>query len=104
MEKNLSPLLVSGEILEIYNAIQGESWIKQEFILRTDQAYPVLLNFIAFNKVQDQLSRCKVGDTVAVYFNPESRSFETSAKVKKWFTELKAWRIIINFNPKKYQL
>ena len=103
MEKNLSPLLVSGEILEIFNAIQGETWIKQEFIIRTDQAYPVLINFIAFNKVQDQLSRCKIGDTVAVYFNPESRSFKTTKGDTKWYTELKAWRIIINFNPKKYQ-
>jgi len=103
MEKNISPLLISGEIVEIFNAIQGETWIKQEFILKTDQAYPVLINFVAFNKAQDQLSRTKVGDTVAVYFNPESRTFKTSAGVIKWFTELKAWRIIINFNPKNYQ-
>jgi len=103
MKENISPLLISGEIVEIFNAIQGENWIKQEFIIKTDQAYPVLINFVAFNKAQDQLSRCKIGDIVAVYFNPESKSFKTTSGAVKWYTELKAWRIIINFNTKNYK-
>jgi hypothetical protein len=54
-----------------------------------------LINFLTFNDVQDQLSRCKVDDEVTVFFNAKSRQHQN-----KWYTELTAWRIIINFNKK----
>ncbi|MFN9115662.1 MAG: DUF3127 domain-containing protein, partial [Bacteroidota bacterium] len=85
-------LKITGTIINIQDAIQGESWIKQAFQIRTDGEYPKLVSFITFNACQDQLSRCKIDDQVNVYFNPESRSHN-----EKWYTELTAWRININF-------
>jgi hypothetical protein len=90
-------LKYTGTIIEIGNAIQGETWIKQDFTIRTDEQYPQLINFLTFNDCQDQLTRCKVNDDVTVFFNAKSRKFND-----KWYTEITAWRININFN-KKYQ-
>lgn len=90
METN--QLKITGTIINIQDAIQGESWIKQAFQIRTHGEYPKIVSFIAFNACQDQLSRCKIDDQVTVYFNPESRSHN-----EKWYTELTAWRINIYF-------
>ena len=97
MQNNKTYLSISGTIVEIGNAIQGENWIKQDFTIRTEGDYPVLVNFITFNTAQDQLSRCKLYDQVTVLFNPESKSYENNG-VKKYFNELKAWKITVNFN------
>ena len=85
-------LKITGTIISIQDAIQGENWIKQAFQIRTDGEYSKVVSFICFNNGQDQLSRCKIYDKVTVYFNPESRSHQD-----KWYTELLAWRININF-------
>ena len=85
-------LKITGTIINIQDAVQGENWIKQSFQIRTDGEYPKVVSFICFNNGQDQLSRCKIDDQVLVYFNPESRSHQD-----KWYTELLAWRININF-------
>lgn len=94
--ENKNHLIVQGTILEIGNAIQGENWIKQDFTIRTEDKYPVLINFIAFNSAQEQLSRCKINDQVSVWFNIESRSFEKDGQ-KRYFTEAKSWKIAINW-------
>ena len=91
MEKN--QLKITGTIIAIQDAIQGENWIKQIFQIRTDSDYPKNVSFLCFNSAQEQLSRCKVDDQVTIYFNPDSRSH-----LDKWYTELNAWRININFN------
>lgn len=88
-------LKYAGTIVEIGNAIQGETWIKQDFTIRTEEQYPQLINFLTFNDVQDQLTRCKLDDQVTVFFNAKSRKFND-----KYYTELTAWRININFNKK----
>ena len=89
-------LKISGTIVNIDNAIQGETWVKQEFQIRTDDKYPALISFIAFNTAQDQLSRCKVDDKVMVYFNVNSRQFTKDEKTK-WYTEVIAWKITIDW-------
>jgi len=89
-------LSYTGTIVEIGNAVQGETWIKQDFTIRTEEKYPQLINFLTFNDCQDQLTRCKVNDDVTVFFNAKSRKFN-----EKWYTEITAWKITINFNPKK---
>ena len=93
-QKNI--LKISGTIVNIDNAIQGETWVKQEFQIRTDDKYPALVSFIAFNTAQDQLSRCKVDDKVMVYFNVNSRQFTKDEKTK-YFTEVIAWKITIDW-------
>jgi hypothetical protein len=93
--KEKTVLKYSGTIVEIGNAIQGETWIKQDFTIRTEEQYPQLINFLAFNDCQDQLTRCKLDDQVTIFFNAKSRKFND-----KYYTELTAWRININFNKK----
>jgi hypothetical protein len=88
-------LSYTGTIVEFGDAVQGETWLKQDFTIRTNEEYPQLINFLTFNNAQDQLSRCKVEDEVVVYFNAKSRKFQT-----KWYTELTAWKIVINFKKK----
>jgi hypothetical protein len=94
-ETTKTVLKYTGTIVEIGNAIQGETWIKQDFTIRTDEQYPQLINFLTFNDCQDQLTRCKLDDEVTVFFNAKSRKFND-----KYYTELTAWRININFNKK----
>lgn len=95
-EKQTKQILgIKGTIVEIGEAVQGETWIKQDFTIRTDDNYPQLVNFITFNTAQDQLSRCKLDDQVTVFFNPKSRKHQD-----KWYHELTAYRIIINFQKK----
>jgi len=89
-------LSYTGTIIEFGDAVQAETWLKQDFTIRTNEEYPQVINFLTFNNVQDQLSRCKVEDEVVVYFNAKSRKFQT-----KWYTELTAWKIVINFKNKK---
>jgi hypothetical protein len=96
MNNKILPLTIVGHIVEIESAIQGETWIKQNFTIRTLGDYPKLVNFTTFNTAQDQLSRCKIADEVTVYFNPESKLFEKE-NTRRFFTELIAWKVVINF-------
>jgi hypothetical protein len=88
-------LSYTGTIVEIGNAVQGETWIKQDFTIRTAEKYPQLINFLTFNDAQEQLTRCKINDDVTILFNAKSRKFN-----EKWYTEITAWKITINFNKK----
>lgn len=85
-------LKLTGTIVQISDAIQGENWIKQNFLIRTDSQWPELVEFITFNTAQDMLTRCKVDDLVTVYFNLKSREHNG-----KFYTEATAYKIYVNF-------
>jgi hypothetical protein len=95
METTKNKLVLFGTIVEISDASQGETWIKQNFVIRTNDDFPQLVEFLTFNAAQEMLTRCKVGDDVSVYFNCKSRQYEN-----KYYTELTAYRVYINFNKK----
>ncbi len=95
METTKNKLVLFGTIVEISDAAQGETWIKQNFVIRTNDDFPQLVEFLTFNAAQEMLTRCKVGDDVSVYFNCKSRQYEN-----KYYTELTAYRVYINFNKK----
>lgn len=95
METNKNKLILIGTIVQISDANQGETWIKQNFLIRTADDYPQLVEFITFNAAQEMLTRCKVNDLVTVYFNAKSREYEN-----KYYTELTAYRIYVNFEKK----
>jgi len=73
MKNNTTPLSIVGHIVEIESAIQGESWIKQNFTIRTLGDYPKLVHFTTFNTAQDQLSRCRIDDEVTVNLRSSSQ-------------------------------
>jgi hypothetical protein len=95
METTKNKLVLFGTIVQISDATQGETWIKQNFVIRTNDDFPQLVEFLTFNAAQEMLTRCKVGDDVSVYFNCKSRQYEN-----KYYTELTAYRVYINFNKK----
>jgi hypothetical protein len=95
METTKNKLVLFGTIVEISDATQGETWIKQNFVIRTNDDFQQLVEFLTFNAAQEMLTRCKVGDDVSVYFNCKSRQYEN-----KYYTELTAYRVYINFNKK----
>jgi hypothetical protein len=88
-------LCLQGTIVQISDALQGETWVKQNFLIRTIEQYPQLVEFATFNASQDMLSRCKVDDTVNVYFNLKSREYNG-----KYYTEATAYKIYIVFDKK----
>ena len=85
-------LFITGIITAINDATQGETWQKQSFVIKSNSKFPSEICFYAWNQVLDQLSRCRLNDIVTVYFNPESKFYQ-----EKYYTELKAWKIEINF-------
>jgi hypothetical protein len=96
METTKNKLVLCGTIVHISDAAQGETWLKQNFLIRTSDDFPQLVEFITFNAAQEMLSRCKIGDNVNVYFNCKSREYQN-----KYYTELTAYRIYINFEKKQ---
>jgi hypothetical protein len=96
MEQKPNYLKIQGTIVQIEDAIQGETWVKQEFTIRTNDKYPELVNFICFKTAQEQLTRCKENDKVEVYFNIKSKQFTKDGK-SRWFTEVIAWKISIDW-------
>lgn len=86
-------LTITGKIIEIGHAEQGETWQRQSFVIRMEDKYIKDIAFNVWNKNIVYLERCRIGDPVNVYFNLESRKYQD-----KWFTEANAWRIDINLS------
>jgi hypothetical protein len=95
METTNNKLVLIGTIVHIADATQGETWIKQNFLIRTNDQFPQLVEFMTFNTAQDMLSRCKINDVVAVHFNCKSREYQG-----KYYTELTAYRVYVIFEKK----
>jgi hypothetical protein len=71
------------EVLELKNGTgsNGE-WTSQDFIIKTDGQYPKEVCLNCFKKPTP-----KVGETVNVFFDPESRKYK-----ENWFTTLRVWK------------
>lgn len=73
---------------------QRGAWTKQDFVLKTNDQYPTLVAFQAWNDTCDMLHDTAPGNEVEVTFSPESRKYND-----KYFTNLKA-TYIANLSPK----
>jgi hypothetical protein len=62
-------------------------WVKQEFVIETNDQYPRRVCISVWGDKVDLLDKFKEGDAMIVHFNPESREYNN-----KWYTELKAWK------------
>jgi hypothetical protein len=96
MQDQKTTLTIPGIIVYIGTEIQGENWKKRDFVIKTKGNYPKDVHFSAWNNAIEQLSRCKENDHVDVSFNPTSRLHND-----KYYTELQAWKINIDFNAIK---
>ena len=87
---------VSGKITKVLDKVTGQKkdgsgeWVKQSFVLETDEQYNNLYCFEVFGaeKVENLNKYNKVGDVVKVDFNVSTNEWQG-----KYFTTLQAWKI-----------
>lgn len=93
---------ITGKIIRILPLQSGQGkngeWRKQEFILQTESQYPKNICFSMWGNLIDQ-NQISENIEVKVSFDVESREFNN-----RWYTEVKAWRIVkaenSNLTPK----
>jgi hypothetical protein len=85
-------LEISGRVLQVLPEQTGTGkngqWIKQDFIIETQEQYPRKICFSAWGEKAGIVKNMKPGAMVNVSFNAESREFNG-----RWYTDLRAWKI-----------
>lgn len=66
----------------------GNSWVKQDFVIETDEQYPKKVNFSLWGDKVAEFKQYTPGDKIKVSFNLESREYNG-----RWYTEARAWRV-----------
>ena len=70
-------LEIESKIISILPEQTGEGkfgkWVKQEFIIETNDQYPKKVCFSVWGDKTDALKHVKEGENITVSFNPESR-------------------------------
>lgn len=87
---------VKGKITKMLEKVTGEKkdgsgqWVKQSFILETEETYNNLYCFEVFgdDKVEQLNKFNKVGDLVDVDFNVSTNEWQG-----KYYTSLQAWKV-----------
>ena len=84
---------IIGRIIQILPTSSGVSkagkeWVKQEFVIETQEQYPKKVCIGTMNEKTKELSRFKTGEDVKVAINVESREYNG-----KWYTNINAWKI-----------
>ena len=81
------------EILMPQNGVSkaGKEWNKRDFVIETLDQYPKTICFTMFGDKATVLNDIKVGDTVDVYFNVESREFEG-----RYFHNINGWKVEVD--------
>ena len=90
---------LKGKFIEKFQKETGKSakgeWQKQGFTIETSGQYPKKVYFVLWNEKTDSVNDLKQGDSVAVYFDAESREYNG-----RYFTDLKAFNVEV-FSDKK---
>lgn len=84
---------VIGKIIQVMDPVRGTSkagkdWVKQEFILETQETYPKKICIGMMGDKTSEISKYRVEDVVKVHLNIESREYNG-----KWYTNVNAWKI-----------
>ncbi len=84
---------INGKVSTILEKVSGQSknggeWMKQEFVIETDGQYPKKVCFTLWGDKIDLLSSLNAGESIKVFFDPESREYNG-----RWYTDLRAWKI-----------
>jgi hypothetical protein len=66
----------------------GTNWIKQEFVLETQDQYPKKICMSVWGDKTQDLAPVQEGEIVKVQFNVESREYN-----ERWYTEIRAYRL-----------
>ena len=64
------------------------NWVKQDFIIETEDQFPKKVCITAWGEKADELKKLKLGERLKVAFNVESREYN-----ERWYTDIKAWKI-----------
>jgi len=77
----------------------GKEWVKQSFLVKSDEQYNNLYCFEVFGKDKvDNLASISVGSTVEVSFNVGTNEWKG-----KYYTSLSAWRISSESSPSQIE-
>lgn len=84
---------ISGTIISVLPVVtgqrtNGDEWKKQTYVLKTDDDYP---KHICFDVWGDKIDDFQIekNDFLVAYINIESKEYNG-----KWFTNIKAWKVI----------
>ncbi len=85
-------LEISGKVVKLLQEQSGEGkngrWVKQEFVIETDDQFPKKVCFSTWGDKVAEVKKLSDGEVVTVSFNVESREYNN-----RWYTDLRAWKI-----------
>ena len=85
-------LEITGKVFKVLAEQTGTGkngvWVKQDFVIETDEQFPKKAVFSAWGDKAASVKNLQSGERVKVSFNVEAREYN-----EKWFTDLRAWKI-----------
>jgi len=84
---------ISGKLVQTLPTQTGMGkngeWKKCSFVIETADKFPKKICIIAWKDLVDQVQQLSVGSDLKVSFDVESREYNG-----KWYTDVKAWKIV----------
>ena len=85
---------IIGKIISVLSeqsgiAKNGNPWKVQAYVLETTEQYPRKVHFEVFGEDRIKQNPCAIDQLVTVSFDIESREFNG-----RWYTSIRAWRIV----------
>jgi hypothetical protein len=81
-----------GNLIKVLPEVTGQGkngvWVKQDFVLETEEQYPKKACFTAWGDKAADLKTFSLGEKLRISFSVESREYN-----ERWYTDLKAYRI-----------
>jgi Domain of unknown function (DUF3127) len=81
-----------GSLVKVLPEVTGQGkngvWVKQDFVLETEEQYPKKACFTAWGDKAADLKTYSLGEKLRISFSVESREYN-----ERWYTDLKAYRI-----------
>ncbi|MBP6385720.1 MAG: DUF3127 domain-containing protein [Pseudarcicella sp.] len=81
-----------GSLIKILPEVTGQGqkgpWVKQDFVIETEEQYPKKGSFSAWGERVEELKGFSLGEKIKVTFSVESREYN-----ERWYTDLRAYRI-----------
>jgi hypothetical protein len=81
-----------GSLVKVLPEVTGQGkngvWVKQDFVLETEEQYPKKACFTAWGDKAADLKTYSLGEKLKISFSVESREYN-----ERWYTDLKAYRI-----------
>jgi hypothetical protein len=80
---------ITGKVYKVLPELSGDGqkgrWVKQNFVIETQESYPKKVCFVAWNDRAAIVKNLRLDQEVKVSFAVESREYQD-----QWFTDIKA--------------